>query len=166
MWTDSTATIGICGRDGLGKLRHIDTQCLWLQHQVRSDKVEVCKIKGTENPADIFTKHLPGNGSVQELLKLFGCEVRDGRPSGAPTLRSGQGGSAGESLACVETAYARGSEVDRQAYLQGEIPLMSVGERHFPAVWWEDGWVPEARPYRQDCSPHQAPNNEDYSREQ
>ena len=27
-WTDSTATIGICGRDGPDKLRHLDTQCL------------------------------------------------------------------------------------------------------------------------------------------
>ena len=25
VWTDSTATMGICGRRGLGKLRHIDT---------------------------------------------------------------------------------------------------------------------------------------------
>ena len=35
VWTDSTATIGICGRQGLGKLRHIDTQCLWIQQRVR-----------------------------------------------------------------------------------------------------------------------------------
>ena len=27
-WTNSTATIGICGRQGLGKLRHIDTHYL------------------------------------------------------------------------------------------------------------------------------------------
>ena len=31
VWTDSAATIGICGRQGLGKLRHVDTQCLWIQ---------------------------------------------------------------------------------------------------------------------------------------
>ena len=30
VWTDSTATICVCGRQGLGKLRHIDTQCLWI----------------------------------------------------------------------------------------------------------------------------------------
>ena len=28
VWTDSIATMGICGRQGLGKLRHVDTQCL------------------------------------------------------------------------------------------------------------------------------------------
>jgi len=29
-FTDSSATLGICSRKGLGKLRHIDTQLLWL----------------------------------------------------------------------------------------------------------------------------------------
>ena len=28
VWTESTATLSICGRQGLGKLRHIDAQCL------------------------------------------------------------------------------------------------------------------------------------------
>ena len=52
-WTDSTASIGICARSGLGKLRHIDTQCLWLQQKVRTGEVELRKVKGTENPADL-----------------------------------------------------------------------------------------------------------------
>ena len=55
VWTDSTATIGICSRTGLGRLRHIDTQCLWLQDKVRSAALELRKVKGTENPADLFT---------------------------------------------------------------------------------------------------------------
>ena len=83
VWTDSTATIGICGRDGLGKLRHINTQCLWLQHQVRNGLLELRKVKGTENPADVSTKHLPGNGTVQALLRFFGCEARGGRADNA-----------------------------------------------------------------------------------
>ena len=40
VWTDTTATLGICGRQGLGKLRHIDTQCLWIQRQVRDGTIE------------------------------------------------------------------------------------------------------------------------------
>ena len=31
VWTDSSAAIGICGRQGLGKLRHIATHTLWVQ---------------------------------------------------------------------------------------------------------------------------------------
>ena len=31
VWTDSSAAMGVCQRQGLGKLRHIDTQALWVQ---------------------------------------------------------------------------------------------------------------------------------------
>ena len=34
IWTDSRATIGICLRQGLGKLRRIDTRSLWLQQKL------------------------------------------------------------------------------------------------------------------------------------
>ncbi len=59
VWTDSSATIGICGRQGLGKLRPVDTQSLWIQQRVRNGSVELFKVKGEENPTDLFTKHLP-----------------------------------------------------------------------------------------------------------
>ena len=36
VWTDSSAAIGICSRQGLGKFRHLDTQTLWIQQAVRT----------------------------------------------------------------------------------------------------------------------------------
>ena len=155
VWTDSTATIGICGRDGLGKLRHIDTQCLWLQHQVRGGRIDLRKIKGTENPADVFTKHLPGNGCIDALLKLFGCHIQGGRPEGAPAMRKAVGQSAGEQLQCVQVAFDRGLEADVEALAGGDRDLCQVGEHTFPAVWWEGGWVPEAKSYHMTVLPHQ-----------
>ena len=38
VWTDSSAAIGICNRQGLGKLRHLDTHTLWVQQAVRSGR--------------------------------------------------------------------------------------------------------------------------------
>ena len=98
VWTDSTATIGICGRQGLGKLRHIDTQCLWIQQKVRGKGIELYKVRGEENPADLFTKHLVGQDRIHMLLKLFGCEYRDGRAVAAPLARAGVTVSKGELL--------------------------------------------------------------------
>ena len=49
--------------------------------------VEVRKIKGEDNPADLFTKHLPCKDKYHSLVKLFGCECRDGRSLAAPLLR-------------------------------------------------------------------------------
>ena len=34
-WTDSSAAIGIAGRQGLGKLRHLECHSLWVQQRLR-----------------------------------------------------------------------------------------------------------------------------------
>ena len=73
VWADSTATIGICGRSGLGKLRHIDTRALWIQQRVKDSPIELRKIKGDVNPADLFKKHLP---SGQSIIHLFVLQLR------------------------------------------------------------------------------------------
>merc|ERR1712024_271819 len=52
VWTDSSAAIGICSRQGLGKLRHLDTHMLWVQQAVRSRRLVVKKVSGDRNPAD------------------------------------------------------------------------------------------------------------------
>ena len=97
VWTDSSAALGISTRSGLGKLRHLETHTLWVQEKVRTGAIQVRKVRGDVNPADIFTKHLPSRDKVHQLVKLFGCEYRAGRSTAAPLLRpkesgGGQGG--------------------------------------------------------------------------
>ena len=87
VWTDSSAAMGICARQGLGKLRHIATHTLWVQEKVRSHAIELRKVRGEANPADIFTKHLSSRDRAEALMKLFNCEFREGRPDGAPQLK-------------------------------------------------------------------------------
>ena len=41
VWTDSSATISLCGRQRLGKLRHIDTRKLWIQQKLRAKDMEL-----------------------------------------------------------------------------------------------------------------------------
>ena len=87
VWTDSSAAIGICGRSGLGKLRHVQTHTLWVQERVRTGAIELRKVHGLVNPADLFTKHLSSRERMSELVKLFNCEYREGRATSAPELR-------------------------------------------------------------------------------
>ena len=87
VWTDSSAALGIASRSGLGKLRHLETHTLWVQEKVRTGAIEVRKVWGEVNPADLFTKHLPSREKVHQLLGLFGCEYREGRAGAAPLLR-------------------------------------------------------------------------------
>ena len=76
--TDSSAALGIATRSGLGKLRHLETHTLWVQEKVRTGAIQVRKVRGDVNPADLFTKHLPSKDKIHQLVKLFGCEYRSG----------------------------------------------------------------------------------------
>jgi len=86
-WTDSSAAMGVVGRQGLGRLRHLDTHSLWIQHAVRSGRITVRKVRGEDNVADLFTKHLPSRGRINYLVELLGCRFEDGRPACAPSMR-------------------------------------------------------------------------------
>ena len=44
----------------MGKIRHLATTDLWIQDKVRSRVLELVKVLGTENPADVLTKYLLG----------------------------------------------------------------------------------------------------------
>ena len=60
MYVDASAAIGICQRKGLGTVRHLDTQWLWIQDALRQKRLELNKVKGTENTSDAMTKFLDG----------------------------------------------------------------------------------------------------------
>ena len=87
VWTDSSAAIGICTRQGLGKLRHLDTHTLWIQQAVRMGRVDLRKVLGEENPADLLTKHGLSRERMDKLINLHGCGYQGGRSGLARSSR-------------------------------------------------------------------------------
>ena len=83
MFVDATAAIGVAQRVGLGKLRHLETQSLWLQEAVRDKRIGLSKVHGPVNPADLMTKHVD-HGTQIRLLALMSVEARLGRAESAP----------------------------------------------------------------------------------
>ena len=83
---DSSAAIGICNRSGIGKVRHLATGLLWIQDKVRSKDIRLYKVLGTENPADLLTKHLPRE-SVDKHIAAFYSTRQGGRAESAPQLQ-------------------------------------------------------------------------------
>ena len=73
----------MCRRRGMGKLRHLDVTDLWVQQKVRSKAVELVKVLGTENPADMMTKYVD-RAILEKMLGLIGMEVKEGRAACAP----------------------------------------------------------------------------------
>ena len=81
-WTDSTASKGICSRQGLGKVRHLDTQSLWIQQRIRNHDLDLYKIAGEENPADLGTKYL-NEKKMEKYMEEVGHRTMDGRARGS-----------------------------------------------------------------------------------
>ena len=73
--TDSSAALGIANRVGLGKVRHLDVQLLWIQQQQLRDRLTFVKIPGVKNPADVLTKFL-GRDVMTKLLKAVGVHIQ------------------------------------------------------------------------------------------
>ena len=83
--TDASAAVGIANRIGIGKIRHIETNQLWLQQKVLEGKLVVSKVKGEENLADALTKPVDGK-LLTEHIKRVGSILLEGRHSLAPAL--------------------------------------------------------------------------------
>ena len=60
--TDASAAKGIATRRGMGKVRHIEVNQLWVQEKVASGSLRIVKIGTDENLADHLTKYLDGQG--------------------------------------------------------------------------------------------------------
>jgi len=83
--TDSSAAVGITTRQGLGKLRHIRVQYLWVQDVIKEKRLGVQKVPGVDNPSDVLTKHLDA-GTMSRHLTTLGFNDAKGRAQSAPTL--------------------------------------------------------------------------------
>ena len=77
--------MGIIQRAGIGKVRHIRTQALWLQELGREKRTPYHKILGDSDPAGAMTKHLAEAKLDEHLLKM-NTGFEDGRAAAAPAL--------------------------------------------------------------------------------
>ena len=85
LYSDSSAARGIIHRAGLGKLRHLETGYLWLQAAVKAKRLQVRKVLGTENPADLFTKHLAA-AEMWKYLEALSIAPEEGRSRAVPDI--------------------------------------------------------------------------------
>ena len=85
VYADASAALGIVQRRGIGKVRHIRTQSLWLQEAHAQRRLGFEKIDGSRNPSDLMTKHL-SDTLQQRHLDYMSAEAAAGRASSAPTL--------------------------------------------------------------------------------
>ena len=78
VYADSSAALAIADRKGSGKLRHINVKMLWVQEREQRGDVELRKIHGLVNPADLMTKYMNAV-RMGELMRRLGQHARQGR---------------------------------------------------------------------------------------
>ena len=87
--TDSSAAKGICNRRGLGKVRHIDINTLWLQDRVNKGDTIIKKVPGETNISDALTKYVD-IGKMSQHLASTKQAITSGRHTLMPCVTSDQ----------------------------------------------------------------------------
>ena len=76
--TDSVAGRGMSLRLGAGKVRHVETQWLWVQGVSHRKEATIRKIPGATNEADLMTKFLDGL-KITGVMTKMGFQFVSGR---------------------------------------------------------------------------------------
>ena len=73
--TDSSSAKAVTLRRGPGRMMHIAIRQLWLQEEVRQQRLSIEKVSTVENGADLFTKAVP-RVRLLELCSFLGLQDR------------------------------------------------------------------------------------------
>ena len=116
--------------------------------------MELWKVRGEVNPADLFTKHLAAD-RINELLNLFGCYSVGGRAEGAPILRK-----TGDTEPLLTTQAPQIKTAEQMRYTVGEMTENRDGYK-YPSVRIEDEGhpLPDAFLHDEAVLPHMIPGN-------
>ena len=83
--TDASAALGVAQRLGIGKIRHIEVNQLWLQEKVYKGEIIAEKVNTDENLADALTKPLTNEDIIKHIHGM-GYEMRQDRHRLAPAV--------------------------------------------------------------------------------
>ena len=91
----ASAALAIVARRGRGKLRHLDTNYLWIRENAAKGDLNFKKVASVDNGADLFTKTLSWNEIQNDIHRLSSQFVQNeinvnyvgARPNGVNLLR-------------------------------------------------------------------------------
>ena len=76
IWVDSATAKSVASRVGLGKMRHMEVNFLWLQQAARDGRVVLKKVPRQPNPTGILTKPLGREDMANKMARVGGRIVR------------------------------------------------------------------------------------------
>ena len=87
---DASAALAIIERRGIGKIRHLDTNYLWVQEQAATGRLRYQKVSGKENGSDLFTKALSWEEVAGHVHRLEGEFLDAESPKGLEVFGGGK----------------------------------------------------------------------------
>ena len=103
VYADSSAALAIANRKGAGKLRHINIATLWIQEKQDLHQLEMRKVQGTKNPADLMTKYLT-RMVIDTHLQFIGQQRAKGRAQAGLQVQGKAAAAASGGVAGTHTA--------------------------------------------------------------
>ena len=100
-----------CRRLGIGRVRHLAVGQLWIQELVQDEVLDLYKVKGEENPADLLTKPL-GRVVLDGHLGRLQLRRMTGRAASAPAAST----DVDTSLAAAAPRWLREGFDDEEAH--------------------------------------------------
>ena len=79
---DAKATEHILHRHGIRRMKHIDVACLWLQDEVKSERLRVRRVKSEDNLADLGTRELSNKIIRRHATSMVYFDDQDSLESG------------------------------------------------------------------------------------
>ena len=70
---DASAALAVIARRGVGRIRHLDTNLLWVQEKSASGQIKYTKVDGKLNGSDLFTKALSWH-DIERHVEAMGNE--------------------------------------------------------------------------------------------
>ena len=106
------------------------------EQAVRSKRLELKKVLGEENPADLLTKHSLSKDRLAKLVALFACQFKGGRAEAAPQTRTGESSKKTMAQAESEVNNLESGDIDGQYNPQMPHNQMSTDEldQHYPSL--------------------------------
>ena len=86
---DAKATEHILDRHGIGKMKHIDVAHLWLQDEVKSNRLGVRRVKSEDNLADIATKAISKKITRKPVASMGYNDAQENLKAGNVMILSG-----------------------------------------------------------------------------
>ena len=87
MHVDASAALGIAQKRRAAQTTPPSNKCLMAAESSSERALQISKVDGSKNPADVQTRHVSREISERHMAAI-GCEFREGRASAAAQLHS------------------------------------------------------------------------------